>query len=91
MEFEQGDYLTDTEEDCVKGTTVLGIDDGGYHLAEKWLREEKDDIWIQYHVSEAEMEKRVESGSIVRKGSLTDEQFAQVAELVGHAQREVTV
>jgi hypothetical protein len=85
MEHDSRTFFSEEEHDDVKGVTVLAADDGQYFLAEKWLREERDDVWIRYWITAEELAEREEAGHIVKKGKLTDEQFEAVCDKVEYS------
>lgn len=78
MNYNARTYFTEREHDDVKGFTVLKAEDGDYHIAEKWLKEDGDDRWLDYWVPESDLMDRVDDGLCEAKGSLTDEQFEAV-------------
>jgi hypothetical protein len=85
MEYEPQTYFTEHEQDDVKGFTVLTADESeGYHIAEKWLKEEDEgSVWMDYWIPEAQLLSRVSDGACEPKGKLTDEQYEMVCEMVG--------
>lgn len=84
MEHNIKTYFTEHEQDDVKGFTVIGQSASeGYHIAEKWLKPEGDDVWVQYWIPEAQLHRRVDDGACEPKAELSDEQYEQVCELVG--------
>lgn len=83
MEYEERTYFVENDYDDVKGFTLLEADSGQYHVGEKWLKDEGDDVWISYWIPESDLVGRVEDGAATEKGKLTDEQFSRVCELVG--------
>lgn len=83
MEYDSRTYFTENEQNDVKGFTVLAADTDEYHIAEKWLKEDGNDVWIDYWIPEAQLLRRVKDGACEPKAELTDEQFEKVCELVG--------
>lgn len=85
MEHETKTYFTEHEQDDVKGFTIIATDesDSKYHIAEKWLSDEGEDTWMDYWIPEAQLLARVDDGACEPKAQLTDEQYAQICELVG--------
>lgn len=83
MEHEPQTYFTENEQDDVKGFTILAAQDDQYHIAEKWLKEDGDDVWMDYWIPEAQLLSRVSDGACEPKAELTDEQFEMVCEMVG--------
>jgi hypothetical protein len=78
MDHQPRTYFTENEYDDVKGFTVLKVESGDYHIAEKWLKENGDDCWLDYWVSESDLSDRVDDGLCEPKGKLTDAQFQEV-------------
>lgn len=83
MEHEITTYFKESEEDAVKGFTIIDHTDDGYQIAEKWVKEDADDKWLQYDVPAEQLEGRVESDKCEPVGQLTESQFAAVCENLG--------
>lgn len=83
MEYERKTYFKEHDYDNVKGFTILETKDGRYHVGEKWLKEEGDDRWIDYWISEDELLARVEEDACEPLGTLSDGQYEAVCEAVG--------
>jgi hypothetical protein len=84
MEYEPQTFFEEHEEDEVNGFTLLATDDSrGYHIAEKWERESKDSVWVDYWIPAEQFESRLDNGKCSKKATLTDEQFVRVCEQVG--------
>lgn len=83
MEYDERTYFDEKEYDDVKGFTVIEAKDGRYHIAEKWLKEEGEDTWIDYWIPEGDLLGRVEGDKCEPKGQLTDDQFEAVCKMVG--------
>jgi len=78
MNYDSRTYFSENEYDDVKGFTILNAKNGDYHIAEKWLKEDGDDRWLDYWVPESDLMDRVDDGLCEPKGTLTDEQFEAV-------------
>jgi hypothetical protein len=76
-------YFTENEYDDVKGFTVLTASDGEYHIAEKWLKPDGDDVWLDYWVPASDLDVRVDKGHCEPKAKLTTGQFEAVCREVG--------
>jgi len=87
MSYESQTYFQENEEPDVKGFTILRVDDGECHIAEKWLagpeNDNTEDKWMSYWIPESDLDERVENGDCEKVGNLTDEQFTTVCEKVG--------
>lgn len=84
MEYDTRTYFTEHEQDAVKGFTIIGTDESeGYHVAEKWLKQDADDVWMDYWIPEAQLERRTEAGECEPKGKLTAEQYGELCQIVG--------
>lgn len=82
MEHEPRAFFAEHEQGDVKGFTVIEAGDGQYHIGEKWLREDADDVWISYWITAEDLARRCDEGACEKKGKLTEEQFAKVVENV---------
>jgi len=83
MEYEPRQFFSENEHDEVKGFTILQAKDGKYHIAEKWLKEDGDDQWMDYWVPESDLLPRVEREECEPAATLSDEQFEGVCKMVG--------
>lgn len=83
MEHEPRQFFNENDHDEVKGFTVLQAKNGKYHIAEKWLKEDGDDKWMDYWVPEADLNRRIEQEKCEASASLSDEQFEGVCKKVG--------
>jgi hypothetical protein len=83
MKYEKQQFFSENQHDSVKGFTVLQAKDGKYHIAEKWLKEDGDDKWMDYWVPESDLHNRTERGDCEPAAMLTDEQFEGVCKKVG--------
>lgn len=84
MEHNEKTYFTENAQDDVKGFTIIGTSASeGYHIAEKWLKDEGDDVWVQYWIPEAQLTQRIKDGACEPKAELSDKQYEQVCEMVG--------
>lgn len=83
MEYEPRQFFSENEHDEVKGFTILQAKDGKYHIAEKWLKEDGDDKWMDYWVPESDLLPRVEREECEPAATLSDEQFEGVCKMVG--------
>lgn len=92
MEYEPKQFFSEEEHDDVKGFTVLEAEDGRYHIAEKWLKDDGEDRWLDYWIPQDDLLKRVDSGDCEPAATLTDEQFEGVCKMVGwrYDQEKVT-
>jgi|APHM01.1.fsa_nt_gi hypothetical protein len=82
MEHDKQTYFTENEYDDVKGFTILAAGEGEYHIAEKWLKDDGDDVWLDYWVPESDLLERATEGLCEAKAKLTDEQFEAVCQKV---------
>lgn len=83
MKYEQSQFFTENEYDDVRGFTILEAQDGKYHIAEKWLKDNNEDAWIDYWVSESDLLSRVENNACEPHAMLTNDQFEKVCKNVG--------
>lgn len=86
MEYDKATYFTEHEQDDVKGFTVLAAKNDTYHLAEKWLKDEGDNLWMDYTVSESDLLARVEAGECEPVGELSSEQYDKVLDAVDYTE-----
>lgn len=84
MEHEITTYFEENEEDAVKGFTIIDHAGDEYHIAEKWVKPDADNKWLQYHIPAEQLEARIAQGKCQPKAQLTDEQFAAVCEAIDH-------
>jgi hypothetical protein len=82
MEHTARTYFTENGHEDVKGFTILKAQDGKYHIAEKWLKSEDNHTWLDYWISEKDLESRIEDNLCEESGTLTDEQFKAVCQNV---------
>jgi putative SOS response-associated peptidase YedK len=85
MEYNTRTYFAEKEQDDVKGFTIINTNpnEGTYHIAEKWQREGDEDTWLDYHINEAQLLRRVRDDMCEAKAHLTDEQYEAVCGEVG--------
>jgi hypothetical protein len=76
MEYERKDYFEESEADDVNGFVIVAVEDGRYHIAEKWFKESAEEgTWLDYWIDESALLGRVEDGKCSKRAQVTDEQF----------------
>lgn len=84
MEYDTRTYFVEHEESQVKGFTIIDTNEGEYHLAEKWNKDDGSGSWLQYYITADSLQSRVEQGLCEKKATLTDEQFEKVCSNIEH-------
>lgn len=87
MEHDTRTYFDESEEESVKGFTIIDTNEDSeeYHIAEKWVKPEGEDRWMQYWIPEAQLLSRVEADKCEPVATLSDEQFEKVCEMIDHS------
>lgn len=84
MEYNTKTYFDEKDDESVKGFSVIDVNQASerYRIAEKWVRDTTEDTWVQYWIPEERLLERVAGGKCSPKGSLTEEQYQKIKQLV---------
>lgn len=84
MEYNIKTYFEEKEDESVKGFSVIDLNQESeqYRIAEKWVRDSSDATWVQYWIPEERLLERVACDKCSPKGSLSQEQYSKIKQLV---------